>query len=368
MRAGRAPGLAAQLALLWGTAVAIAPRVGPGGRRRLAAWCAARTLRTLNVRMTLSGTAPDATRPVLLVANHVSWLDVYVLNALHAARFVAKSEVCGWPLVGRIAGAFDSLFVRRDSKRDAARAQRAVAAALRGGDPVVVFPEGTTTDGTRLATFRTAFFQAAIDADVAVQPVALRYLGRDGRPSDAVPFVDEMTLVESLVRVVEEPAIRVEVTYGPTLATGGRSRRELASLAQRSVAGALRLDAARVGPDALSHPRWARAGLPSLPEVSMPTLPPLRIWSRVVPPGADDCRATARSGTLDPYLADVVCDQARRAGHGTRIELVAPAATADATLAAVRRWFVRRAGSRVVVVVRRNGAPGESGRRRPAAA
>src|SRR5262245_7106230 len=132
------------LCVAWSGATMVAPRLTPRERGRLAMRFARRTLRSLGVRVTVRGTALPADEPALIVANHVSWLDVYILNTLVDARFVAKSEVAAWPVVGGITRGFDAIFIVRDSARDAARVKTAVAAALRAGDRVVVFPEATT--------------------------------------------------------------------------------------------------------------------------------------------------------------------------------------------------------------------------------
>jgi 1-acyl-sn-glycerol-3-phosphate acyltransferase len=235
MTARRLAGLGRDLAVSWTGAALVAPRLAPPTRRRLARHLARRTLRTLGVSVTRRGVAPAGSEPLLVVANHVSWLDVYVLNALLDARFVAKSETAGWPLVGTITRGFDAIYIVRGSCRDAARVKDVVAAALAAGERVVAFPEATTTDGTRVLRFRAAMFQAAIDAGVRVLPVALRYPGSDGRPDPTPAFIDSMTFVESLRRVVRAPAIRAEVVFGTPLATRGASRRLVAGAAERVV-------------------------------------------------------------------------------------------------------------------------------------
>jgi 1-acyl-sn-glycerol-3-phosphate acyltransferase len=166
-------------AVLWSVlatwaAALVAGRLAPRVRRELSSYLAGQTLAALDVTVRVSGPLPDDVRPTLLVANHVPWLDVYALAALWPARFVAKAETRAWPVAGTIARRFDTVFLRRGSVRDAGRVRRQVAAALARGESVVVFPEGTTTDGTRLGRFHAAMFQAAIDAGAVVQPVALR--------------------------------------------------------------------------------------------------------------------------------------------------------------------------------------------------
>ncbi len=238
-RARRMARLVRHLAGLYTSAVWRAPRLEPAGRRELAARFAREMLDdVLQVRLHVRG-APRERTPTLIVANHVSWLDMYVLNAVAGARFVAKSEVRGWPFFGTIATRFDTFFIVRGSYRDAARMRTAVARALGLGERVAVFPEGTTTDGTTVGRFFPALFQAAIDARARVQPVALRYRDTHGRPSAAPVFVGDTTVLASVRQVLREPALAVEATLGPSLDPAGRTRRELAEHTRSWIAATL---------------------------------------------------------------------------------------------------------------------------------
>jgi 1-acyl-sn-glycerol-3-phosphate acyltransferase len=213
----------------------------PPTRARLVRRIACRTLRSLDVAVELGGSAPLVDGAALWVANHVSWLDVYVLNAVAGSRFVAKSEVRAWPIVGSTAARHGTFFLVRRSFRDAARVKDAIATALRAGDRVAVFPEGTTTDGHALRCFHAALLQAAIDAGAPIQPIALRYRDHAGRVSTAAPFIDDMTFGRSLARIVTAPMLTAELTFGPPIATPGRDRRDVTAAAERFVAGALGL-------------------------------------------------------------------------------------------------------------------------------
>jgi len=215
--------------------------LAPRRRRRLAQEFAWGMLDALDVELSVCGPASPAVSPVLLVANHVSWLDVYALNAVAPACFVAKSDVRDWPVFGTIATRFGTLFIVRGSYRDAARVRRAAADVLRAGERVVVFPEGTTTDGTLVERFYPALFQAAIDARTLVQPVALRYLDARGRPTRGAIFVGDMTLVTSIRRVIAEPSLNAELAFGQPLDAAAHTRKELAHLAREWIAATLGL-------------------------------------------------------------------------------------------------------------------------------
>lgn len=220
---------------LWLTARLGCPRLSPPARLVLIARLARRTLGILRVSVTRRGSRPYRHGACLVVANHVSWLDVYALNAVDGARSVAKSEVRTWPIAGAIARGFDTFFIVRGSFRDAKRVKDEVARALRAGQRVVVFPEGTTTDGADVGRFHTAFFQAAVDAGVPVQPVAIRYRTPAGAPDDAAAFVGDMTFVESVRRVLGRPRMVAELTFGPAVLPHGLRRRDLAETAHRFV-------------------------------------------------------------------------------------------------------------------------------------
>jgi len=143
--------------------------------------------------------------------------------------------VARWPLAGAIARGFDTLFIVRGRLRDAKRVKEEVASALRGGNRVVVFPEGTTTDGSDVGRFHAALFQAAVDAGAPVQPVAIRYRRADGRRDDAAAFIGDMTFVESLRNVLRRPSITAELTWGPVVLPHGLGRRDLVEITHRFV-------------------------------------------------------------------------------------------------------------------------------------
>jgi 1-acyl-sn-glycerol-3-phosphate acyltransferase len=236
----------------------VLPRVSPEARRRYDVRRARRGLAVLNVEVTRRGAAPLAGGPVLIVANHVTWLDVYVLNSVVGARFVAKSEVRGWPLVGLVAARTDTFFIVRGSVRDAARVKDAIAGALARSERVVVFPEGTTTNGTRVPRFHPALLQAAIDTGTPVQPVAIRYPdAREGPNLDAA-FIDDMSFLVSLGRVIRHRALAAELTFGEPILPTGLTRRVLADMTQQLIAEHLGVERERL-PGRTARGRTRRA-------------------------------------------------------------------------------------------------------------
>ena len=217
----------------------------------------ANVMRSLNVTVVSHGALVPRSQPALLIANHVSWLDICTIGSIDGALFVAKAELARWPVMGAIATHHGNFFHRRGNIRDAARVKDCVAHALREGWRVVVFPEGTTSSGTALMPFYPALAQAAVDAKAVVQTVALRYLDSFGKLNSAVPFIGDQTFVNSLGKILDQRGIIAEITFGQPIAAAGATRRELIAEAQRAIAGALGVRAAHSRPDpaALRAPR-----------------------------------------------------------------------------------------------------------------
>ncbi|GAA6120476.1 lysophospholipid acyltransferase family protein [Acidovorax sp. FG27] len=191
---------------------------------RVQAW-AAGLLRHAGVALQVRGT-PPVHGPLLLVANHISWLDIPVLHAARHCRFVSKSDVQHWPVVGRLATAAGTLYIERASRRDALRVVHTMREALEAGDLLAVFPEGTTSNGIVLLPFHANLLQAAISADAPVLPVGLRFVdARTGAPSQAASYVGEETLVGSLWRTLGADGLVAVVHYGAPQHADGRDRR-----------------------------------------------------------------------------------------------------------------------------------------------
>ena len=169
---------------------------------------------------------PPLTGPVMLVANHISWLDIPVMHAARHCRFVSKSDVKGWPLICTLATAAGTLYIERSSRRDALRMVRSMQEALERGEVLAVFPEGTTGDGRAMLPFHANLIQAAVAAQSPVQPVGLRFADRaTGATSFAPSYIGDETLVGSIWRTLCAPPIEAVVQYGPAELPAGRDRR-----------------------------------------------------------------------------------------------------------------------------------------------
>jgi 1-acyl-sn-glycerol-3-phosphate acyltransferase len=210
-------------------------------RPRLFGLLARGILAALGVRLVARGSSPGvAGRPgALLVANHVSWLDIVALLAVvPGAVMLAKHEVRGWPLIGALARAGGAVFVDRSRPKALPGAVAAVAGVLRGGAVVAAFPEGTTWCGSAAGEFRPALFQAALDGGARIVPVALSYRS-GGAPSTVAAFLGGDTLWTSVCRVAgaSDLTVRVDVTASLHPAAGA-DRRSLARVSETAVRSA----------------------------------------------------------------------------------------------------------------------------------
>ena len=183
----------------------------------------------------LSGIAPGS----LLVANHVSWLDIYALNAMRPLAFVAKAEVRKWPLIGWLAARTDTIFIRRGSRQDAVETIGIVAARLRAQQDVAIFPEGTTTDGHCVLPFHGALLQSAIEAQRPLQPVSIAYYDATGRRTTIPAYAGDTTMLESLAAIIACRNLTVRLRLSPAIDPSGRSRRELAQAARGAISYSL---------------------------------------------------------------------------------------------------------------------------------
>jgi 1-acyl-sn-glycerol-3-phosphate acyltransferase len=214
------------------------PAYGAATRHAHIQWWSAKLLRVMGIALEVQGTAHAGAK--LLVANHVSWLDIAALHAvLPEARFVSKADVKHWPLIGTLVAGAGTLFIERESKRDALRVVHQMADALKAGDTVAVFPEGTTGDGRTLLPFHANLLQPAITTGAPVQPVVLRYFDPTHDISPLAEFLGDTTLAQSLWRMVCARGLGVEVKILGAQATAHADRRALAAHLRETIAQAL---------------------------------------------------------------------------------------------------------------------------------
>lgn len=223
------------------TCALVFPLIDEAGRRaRIKTW-SVRLVELCGVRVRIAHHQDAQSAPrALMVANHVSWLDIFVINSLHPTRFVAKSDIRGWPLIGWLCEKTGTIFIARGKLRDVRRIYQGLVSSLHAGEHVAFFPEGTTAPQGTMLPFHANLFEAAIEAQVPVQPYAVRYLDGSGRLHPAADFVGETTFVESIITVLKAGGMTAELIVLPVIDTSEAShRRELADAARGAIAAVL---------------------------------------------------------------------------------------------------------------------------------
>jgi 1-acyl-sn-glycerol-3-phosphate acyltransferase len=233
-----------------GAAVAIValvfPRIGNAARARLVHWWSKKVLRILSITLDVRGAHPDSIPGNLVVtANHVSWIDIYVINAVRPTRFVAKAEIRDWPVIGWLSEKVGTIFIMRARRRDTAKINEAIHDVMQGGDCVAFFPEGTTSRGDMLRKFHTSLFEPAVVNAAQVAPAAIRYRHADGEMASEVAYVDDLSFGESLAMIIRQRELTAEITFAAPISTAGRERREVADLAEVAVAQILDVEISR---------------------------------------------------------------------------------------------------------------------------
>ena len=233
----------------------IFPRISNARRAYFVQWWSQKTLRILNVILSIHGVRPDATvRNFMIAANHISWLDIYVINAAHPARFVAKAEIREWPIIGWLCEKAGTIFIRRTHRRDTARINDEMHNVLATGDTIGLFPEGTTTAGDRLLKFHSSLLEPAVANNATLAPAALRYSTSDGERCLAVAYINDLSFAESLQLIIRQKSTIAELTFAPPISALGCSRRDLALQAEAAIAAILNV------PIPQAHQRFGNAG------------------------------------------------------------------------------------------------------------
>ncbi|MFG6465502.1 lysophospholipid acyltransferase family protein [Roseateles sp. BYS87W] len=213
-------------------------RLTAAEKHDLVQWWSVKTLRILGITLKAHGQAVPHGH--LLVANHVSWLDIAAVHAvLPQARFVSKADVKHWPVVGALVEGAGTLFIERSSKRDALRVVHQTAAALQAGDCVAVFPEGTTGAGPELLPFHANLLQAAVSTGAPVLPVVLRWHEPGERFSTAARFIGDTTLAQSLWAIASARGLGVEVQILASVSPADQDRRALGEVLRREISARL---------------------------------------------------------------------------------------------------------------------------------
>jgi 1-acyl-sn-glycerol-3-phosphate acyltransferase len=195
----------------------------------------------LAVRISVVGTPPVAGTSLMIVANHISWLDVFAINSAHPSRFIAKSEVRSWPLLGWLCEETGTLFIHRARRHHTAHINQQVVAAFAQGDSFAIFPEGTTTAGDTLLPFHASLLEPALAGNASVYPVAIHYTRPDGSPCPEADYTGDKSLLGSMWLMVSQREIHGQLQFLPPVVSANRHRREVARAAESAIASALNL-------------------------------------------------------------------------------------------------------------------------------
>jgi 1-acyl-sn-glycerol-3-phosphate acyltransferase len=215
------------------TVSVIFPLASSSLKLKLIQWWHKALLNAFNLKVSSHGHIPSQTiNGTMLVANHISWLDIHALNSMVPLRFIAKSEISKWPVFGYLAKSADVLFINRDNRRDAARVVDITASSLHAGDNLCLFPEGTTTDGSTMMPFKSSIIQAAIQANASIQAVAIRYPLPNGEINTAMAYAGDTTMKQSIAQILLQQKPRVELHFlapiiTKNLSNEAKNRRDL---------------------------------------------------------------------------------------------------------------------------------------------
>lgn len=220
-------------------------------RQRWSQFFMARLSRALPFRINVFGQLPDTS--MLWVSNHVSWTDIALLGQLTPLSFLSKADVRGWPVAGWLAAKAGSLFIRRGAG-DSQLIRQQMRHHLSQGLPLLMFPEGTTTDGRCVRTFHGRLLSAAIDSGAHLQPVAIRYL-RDGSTDPIAPFIGDDDLLSHLMRLFSHDTGDVEIHLLEPIACLNQERTVLAFRAQQAIERVL-VQPQQTGPAGAAQASW----------------------------------------------------------------------------------------------------------------
>jgi 1-acyl-sn-glycerol-3-phosphate acyltransferase len=197
-------------------------------------WCI-RLLRILKVKVMIHGdsTVLFGPKPYLLVANHISWLDIHIINSIRPVIFVAKADVSKWPIFGYLASMLGTIFLKREKLSDIKRVIQLMREKLSNQEVVAIFPEGTSSDGKSVLPFKSNLFEAAHQAQVDVLPITIQYTEND-QYSDRAAFIGDMELIDSIKNILKANKLVVHIHISDKL-PAHLTRQEMASQAYHLV-------------------------------------------------------------------------------------------------------------------------------------
>lgn len=220
-----------------GICVFLFPRTDEHGRQQYIKNWSQKLLKICHITLKVHGT-PE-TSSIMMVSNHISWLDIFVMNSVQASHFVSKDAVKSWPIIGTLCAKAGTIFISREQIKELRIVREEMVRQLGLGGRVAFFPEGTTSSQGTVLPFHGSLFSAAIDAGVPVQPYALRYVHPDGSYHESVEFVGDTTIAQSIMMIARSRDITVEVTILPAIATSAETRKSLTQKTEDAIRTAL---------------------------------------------------------------------------------------------------------------------------------
>ena len=200
----------------------------------LKSW-SSKLLNIMNIELQVHGEIPKNFQSHLIVSNHISWLDIHVINSFCPVRFVAKKEVASWPIFGWYAVRINTLFIDRQKSGHSKDVSEQMAVALRAGDRLCIFPEGTSSDGLSVLKFKSTLFQSVIESQCTCLPTAISYIDKkSGELSTATAFIGDMGLLESINKTLKNAPLLVQLRIGEPI-IGGDSRKDLSDKAWQQI-------------------------------------------------------------------------------------------------------------------------------------
>lgn len=191
-------------------------------------WWARQVLNALGVEMVVEGDQGDLKGPLVIISNHISWVDIPVILALFKVHFVSKSDIKSWPIIGFLAAKTGTIFLEKKNKRSLPNVVKTLGEALDENKKILLFPEGTTGRGDSVLPFRSPLLEVAVKSKTSVVPIAIRYFNHDSSPNFSAAYVDDDTFMKTLVRIVSAPVTRVKVNIAGMIYPEHTDRKNLA--------------------------------------------------------------------------------------------------------------------------------------------
>ncbi|WP_348946014.1 lysophospholipid acyltransferase family protein [Chitinibacter sp. FCG-7] len=190
----------------------------------------------LNIQIVSSGLKPELTpKNQMCLANHISWFDIFALNAIFNSRFIAKADVAHWPVVGSLCKGAGTFFINREKIKDTKRINDSITQSLKQGECITFFPEGTTSNGVELKPLKTSLLQSIVESQGLIQPIYINYRKACGAHCQEAAYIDDISFGQSLAALLKADGISVHVHFLDAIHTDGQNRAQLSAQVQTAL-------------------------------------------------------------------------------------------------------------------------------------